>query len=309
LVGKRVSREREQELLGIQYMLLASFLFAIMGVLVKELSDSMSSLEIVFFRNIFGVAIISYSIWRYPLVQQGGRFWLLIFRGTMGFIALLAFFYNITQIPLADAMTFSKTAPIFTAIFAYFLLGERLNFFQVGAVFLGFVGIIFIIQPEEGLTFSKTDILGVFSGVGAALAYTAVRELRKNYESRAIVLSFTTVGTVGPLLLLLIGTFLEEIPESIDFLVSPFVIPNLEDMVYIVAMGVIATFSQIFMTKAYGETKAGVVGAVSYSNILFSLILGLIFLDEVVPNSYTFFGISLVVISGVLVQAPIGKRK
>jgi drug/metabolite transporter (DMT)-like permease len=286
--------------LAIKYMLFSSFLFAIMGIFVKDLSDSMSSVEITFFRNVFGVAIILYSVYRNPFTHIGGKLLLLIFRGTIGFIALLAFFYNIANIPLAEAMTFSKTAPIFTSIFAYIFLNEKLNFWQIISIFLGFIGMVFIIQPD-GFTLSKTDLLGIFSGIGAGLAYTSVRELRKYYDSRAIVLSFTVIGTVAPAILLIIGTFYKP-PEYLDFLIAPIVIPNIDDIISIFALGILATFAQIFMTKAYGETKAGIVATVSYSNILFSLIIGTLILNEPIPNFISFIGIFLIVFSGILVS-------
>jgi len=271
-----------------------------MGIFVKDLSDSMSSVEITFFRNIFGVAIILYSVYRNPFTHIGGKLSLLIFRGTIGFIALLAFFYNIANIPLAEAMTFSKTAPIFTSLFAYIFLSEKLNFWQILSIFLGFIGMIFIIQPN-GFEMSKTDLLGVFSGVGAGLAYTSVRELRKYYDSRAIVLSFTVIGTIAPAILLIIGSFYK-VPEYLDFLIAPIVIPNYDDLISIFALGILATFAQIFMTKAYGETKAGIVATVSYSNILFSLFIGIFILNEPIPNFLSFIGIFLIVFSGVLVS-------
>ena len=286
--------------LAIKYMLFSSFLFAIMGIFVKDLSDSMSSVEITFFRNVFGVAIILYSVYRNPFTHIGGKLLLLIFRGTIGFIALLAFFYNIANIPLAEAMTFSKTAPIFTSIFAYIFLNEKLNFWQIISIFLGFIGMVFIIQPD-GFTLSKTDLLGIFSGIGAGLAYTSVRELRKYYDSRAIVLSFTVIGTVAPAILLIIGTFYKP-PEYLDFLIAPIMIPNIDDIISIFALGILATFAQIFMTKAYGETKAGIVATVSYSNILFSLIIGTLILNEPIPNFISFIGIFLIVFSGILVS-------
>lgn len=285
-------------------MLLSSLIFAVMGVFVKELSDTMSSLQITFFRNVFGVFIISYSIYKSPLNQIGGKFALLVFRGAMGFIALLAFFYNIAHIPLADAMTFSKTAPLFTAFFAYLFLNERLNYIQIIALFVGFVGIIFIIQPN-GLTFTKTDILGIFSGVGAALAYTSVRELKKYYDSRAIVLSFTVVGTVSPLILLTIGTLFET-PQYLDFMLAPVVMPKTEDIFPIVMLGLLATAAQILMTKAYGEAKAGVIATVSYSNILFSTILGVLFVGDAFPNIYTILGMTLIILSGVVISRKFG---
>ena len=284
---------------GIQYMLFASLLFAFMGAAAKELSDSMSSVEVVFFRNVFGVLLILISIYNSPLKQIGGKFWLLVFRGISGFIALLFFFYNISQIPLGEAMTFSKTSTIFTAVFAYFLLKEKLGIIGWLGVFIGFIGIVFITE-FDGSSLEKTDYLGILSGVGAALAYTSVRELRKFYDSRAIVLSFMTIGTIGPLILMIISSFYSN--ASLDFMLGTFVMPQANDWIYIILLGIFATLAQIYMTKAYSFAKAGIIGTISYSNILFSIILGLILGDKF-PSISIVFGILLIVLSGLLVSS------
>ena len=282
---------------GVLYMLFASFLFAIMGAFAKELSQSMSSLEVVFFRNIFGVVLIGLMVLKTPLVQKGGRPFLLFFRGLMGFLALLAFFYNIAYISLADAMTFSKTSPIFTAFFAYLFLKEKMSIYGWIALFIGFIGIVFITQPE-GLLLKKTDILGIFSGVGAALAYTSVRELRNYYDTRSIVLSFMGVGTIGPLVLLILEPYLYI--EELDFMFAKFSMPVGMEWFYILGLGLFATMAQIYMTKAYGVTQAGIVGAVSYSNIVFAIIIGL-FMGDSLPNVTTSFGILAIFLAGILV--------
>ena len=288
-----------QENKGIQYMLFASLMFAFMGAAAKELSDTMSSVEVVFFRNVFGVFLILISIYNSPLKQIGGKFWLLVFRGMAGFIALLFFFYNIAEISLGEAMTFSKTSTIFTAILAYFLLKEKLGTRGWTGVFVGFIGIVFVTE-FDGSSLEKTDYLGILSGVGAALAYTSVRELRKFYDSRAIVLSFMTIGTIGPLLLMIISTFYAN--ESLDFMLGTFVMPQPNDWTYIILLGIFATLAQIYMTKAYSYAKAGIIGTISYSNILFSIILGL-FLGDNFPNISIVFGILLIVLSGLLVSS------
>ena len=77
---------------GVKYMLIASFTFAIMGAFAKLASESMSSLEVVFFRNIAGVVLIGLAVLKKPMQHQGGKPLLLFFRGFMGFVALLAFF-------------------------------------------------------------------------------------------------------------------------------------------------------------------------------------------------------------------------
>jgi len=282
---------------GVKYMLLASFTFAIMGAFAKLASESMPSLEVVFFRNIAGVILIGYAVYKTPLVQKGGRPFLLFFRGFMGFVALLAFFYNIAHIPLGDAMTYSKTSPIFTAIFAYLFLSEKLSLKGWGAVFIGFIGILFITQPS-GVGFSKYDLLGIFSGIGAALAYTSIRELKSYYDTRAIVLSFMLTGTIGPLLLFFVSSYVRV--DALDFLLGEFVMPQGIVWTYVIAMGIFATISQMLMTKAYSQTKAGIVGAVSYSNILFSIIVGVL-LGDALPSLATTFGIVLIVSAGVMV--------
>jgi len=283
---------------GIKYMLYSSFLFAFMGAFAKLASEHMSSLEVVFFRNIFGVAIIGFAIWRSPMKNIGGKPLLLFFRGFMGFAALLAYFYNIANIPLGDAATYSKTAPIFTAIFAWIMLNEKLPLKGWLAVFIGFIGIVFITQPTGGDGFSKYDALGIFSGIGAALAYTSVRELRKYYDTRAIVLSFMIVGTLGPLILLIISSFFYM--PSLDFMLGEFVMPSGIVWVYITGMGILATMSQYYMTKAYGETKAAIVGTVSYTNIIFAIFLGML-LGDALPSLSTSFGIILIVFAGIMV--------
>ena len=282
---------------GVKYMLIASFSFAIMGAFAKLASQSMSSLEVVFFRNIFGVAIVGFAIFKKPMLQKGGKPFLLFFRGFMGFVALLAFFYNIAHIPLGDAMTWSKTSPVFTAIFAFLFLKEKLNTSAWIAIVVGFVGIVLITQPT-GIGFSKYDLLGLFSGIGAALAYTSIRELKNYYDTRAIVLSFMSVGTIGPVVLFVLSKYVN-IPE-LDFMLGEFVMPSGIVWVYVIGMGLTATLSQLLMTKAYSLEKAGVIGAVSYSNILFSIIVG-VMLGDALPSLVTSVGILLIIFAGVMV--------
>lgn len=283
--------------LGVWYMLFASFCFAIMGAFAKELSQHMDSLEVVFFRNIIGVVLIAITFLKVPVSNVGGKPFLLIFRGLMGFMALVAFFYNIAHISLADAMTFSRTSPMFTALLAFWFLKEKIGLKEIVALIIGFIGIVFIMKPN-GLRLDLTDILGLFSGIGAALAYTSVRELKKYYDTRVIVLSFMIVGTIGPILLLVFNSHVSV--GAFAFLKSDFIVPDLKMWILIAGLGLSATVAQTFMTKAYGVTKAGIVGAVSYVNILFALAIGVL-LGDSFPDFMGAFGIILVIVGGILV--------
>ncbi len=278
-------------------MLVASCFFAIVSAFAKILSREMPSIEVAFFRNIIGVLLVALTIYKVPIKQEGGKFWLLMFRGFVGLIGLLAFFYNIAHIPLADAMTFSRTSPIWTAIFAYWFLGEKIGKKGWIAVFIGFLGVVFIMKPN-GLSFDKTDIIGIISGVAAGLAYTSVRDLRKYYDTRVIVLSFMIIGSIFPAILMWISTFYD-IP-SLDFMSGEFVWPQGISWLFVFGLGGFATLAQIYMTKAYGITKAGIIGASSYTVILFSIFVG-VSLGDALPDFMGAFGIILVILGGVLV--------
>jgi len=285
---------------GILFMLLASLSFAIMGGFAKTVSAVLPPVEVTFFRNVFGVALVGFAIYKSPLKQIGGKPLLLFFRGMMGFTALLAYFYIIAYIPLGEAVTYNKTSPIFVAIFAYLFLNEKLSRWSILAVAIGFVGIACISMPDEGVfTFNKYSLLGIFSGVGAALAYTSIRELRQYYDTRAIVMSFMGVGTITPLLLMLLTPYVNT-PKSLDFMFAEFVMPEGIIWLYVLIMGLSATASQILMTKAYEYTKAGIVGTISYSNIIFALIIG-IYLGDPIPTPLKVLGIILVISSGLIV--------
>ena len=281
-------------------MLLASLAFAFMGGFVKLLAQSIPPLEITFFRNFVGVLIVGFTLFKSPLNQIGGKFWLLFFRGFIGFISLLAYFYIIAFIPLGEAVTYNKLSPIFVAIFAYLFIGEKLSKYAIFAVILGFIGITLIAKPD-GLMLDKYSLLGIFSGIGAALAYTSIRELRKYYDTRAIVLSFMITGSIFPFLMMIIAEFITI--DGYDMVLSTFEMPSKIEWLYILGMGLFATSSQLLMTKAYELSKAGIVGTISYSNIIFATIIGVVLGDKF-PDIWTLLGIFLVIGSGILVAMP-----
>jgi len=286
---------------GVLFMLLSSFAFAFMGGFAKILGESMPPVEVTFFRNIFGVAIILIALWHTPTKRKGGKPLLLFFRGFIGFLALLAYFYNMAYIPLGVAVTYNKTAPLFLAFFAWILLGEKLPKSAILALIFGFVGLIFIAKPD-GINIDKYDLLGIFSGIGAALAYTSIRELKNYYDIRVIALSFMSVGTVGPIVLMLLAQFID-FDKNLDFLFAKFTIPHSVEWFYIVMVGVSATISQLLMTKAYSLSKAGIVGTITYTQIVFGVVIGTL-LGDLFPDFYTILGMCLITVAGLLVIIP-----
>lgn len=284
--------------LGAYYMLVGSMYFAFTGAFAKLLSTQMSTVEVVFFRNIVGLAVIIYTINKSKINQKGGKFTLLLFRGIAGMISILAFFYNIANIGLAEAFTFGKTSPIFISIIAAVFLKEKLSFKSWVFIFIGFLGIVCIMRPDIG--FTKNDFMGICNGIFAALAYTSIHELRKYYDTKFIVLSFVGIGTIIPIILMCIAHFFDT-PNNLDFMFSKFVIPDFFGIIYILCMGITGLIYQNYLTKSFvASKKAGPVAAIGYSDIIFTLLLGLMLGDNF-PDLLGILGIILIIISGVII--------
>ncbi|MCW8895754.1 MAG: DMT family transporter [Sulfurimonas sp.] len=285
---------------GVLYMLAGALISAMNGALTKILANEMSALEIVFFRNLLGVALILYALKHTAPKLSGGKFYMLISRGVYGFLAMILFFYTITVIPLGEAITLNKTSPLFVSILAYYLLKEHLSFNTIFALIIGFLGIILIVKPL-GFSISYAHFLGILGGFFAAAAYTTIKKIKDIYDSRIIVLSFVGIGTILPALGFLLAPYVDA-PEAISFMFPIFSMP---DTMYvwslIIFMGLISTLSQWLLTKAYSASKVSIIGVISYANIPFAVGFGWM-LGDALPDMYTYMGIGLIIIGGILVS-------
>ena len=284
---------------GVVFMFFAGLLSAVNGALAKMLGSDMSALEIVFFRNIFGVLFIMIALYHTRPILQGGNIKLLVWRGLFGFTAMLFFFYTITKIPLGEAITLNKTSPLFVSILAFFLLQERLSPLGIFSLLIGFLGVVLITKPF-GMDVGLPHLLGLLGGILAAAAYTTIRKIKHIYDSRVIVLSFMGTGVIIPLILFMISEYYA--PAHLDFLLSKFIFPTDPKVwMFLFFMGITATLSQWLLTKAYSATNAGIIGIVSYIIIPFSILFGTL-LGDALPDVYTFIGIGLIVLAGLLVK-------
>lgn len=278
---------------GIVYMLAASFLFALTIAFAKLLSSSMGSVEVTFWRNAVGLALIAILVLRHPIRNVGGRSVTLVFRGVVGTIALLAFFYTVSATTLSNAIVYSKTEPIFTAVLAFLLMGEKLSLRSVIAIFVGFGGVMLL----GGAEFGYLHVMGLLTGFLSALAYTSVRSLKSHYDERTVVLSFMIFGVLIPAALMATAEY--HTSELFAFALSPFIMPRSIDWLWIVLMGTAAAYGQIFMTRAYFYAKAGIVSTVSYSVVLFATLFGIL-LGDALPTPAVIAGGVLIVLSGVM---------
>lgn len=298
--------------LGVYFMVLACLDFAFVGACAKLLSEEgLSSIEIMFFRNIIGVAFMLYLLSHLKTHKEGGRLWLLIFRGVAGTLSLYLFFYNVSNISLGGAFAFQKISPIFVTLIAFLFFKENVGIRGWIGILIAFAGVLFISQPwanpDNHTGFDlKNSSLGILSGFFAALALTSVRHLRKHYNTELIAFSFIFIGALMPLCSMIIGEFYA--PKELDFIIAAFVMPSAKAWIFIIIMGILGTIYQIHVTKAYGVAKqVGIVAGVSYLDVVFSLVLG-IFLGDDLPSIMVFMGIIGVVFGGLILITKDNKK-
>lgn len=283
-------------------MLLGALISALNGAVAKILTEDLTALELVFFRNLIGVFLIIYALKHTPPKLTGGKFHLLITRGVFGFTAMILFFYTITTIPLGEAITLNKTSPLFGTVLAFYLLKEHLNKTTIAALLIGFLGIILITKPF-GFIISYEHFIGILGGFFAAAAYTTIKRIKDIYDARIIVLSFVGIGTLLPALLFMVAPFVE-VHHSIEFLFQEFRMPNSFSLWFLIGfMALISTLSQWLLTKAYSSSQISIIGVISYTNIPFAIGFGWMLGDKF-PDALTFTGIGLIILGGILV----GKR-
>ena len=270
------------------WMLVAGFFFALMGVLVKLASVRFSSPELVFYRSLFGllsiyiVIVVTTRQWVAPLATRHGASHAK--RGLTGFLALVMYFYGIAHLPLPTAITLNYTSPLFLAAITAWWLNERHGRSLAAAVVIGFVGVFMLLQPGWGGEDMFARVVGLISGVLAALAYLNVRTLGRLDEPEwRVVFYFALVSTLG---------------AAVWMAGAGFVIPRMTDLPLLLAMGAAATMGQLAMTRAYRLGNTMAVGAMAYSTVGFAALYGVMLGDR--PSLVAWMGMMLIVLAGIV---------
>jgi drug/metabolite transporter (DMT)-like permease len=270
--------------MGALWMLVAGFLFACMGVLVKLGAEYFSNIELVFYRCLIGLIVI-YAIMR----QRGGTLatphWAShLWRGVSGSIALLLFFYCITVLPLATAVTLNYTSPLFLTVLMMLVVKERFHAPLSVAIALGFVGMILLLHPTLERNQIVPGLLGLTSGFFAGIAMLNVRELGRSGEPAwRIVFYFSLIATLISGVAMLFDT------------VHPVTLSSLP---ILLGLGSSATLAQLALTRAYSTGKTLVASSLSYSAVVFATIFGILLWHETLSLG-SWLGMALIIASGV----------
>ncbi len=270
--------------LAILLMLLSSLNFSIMQTAVK-LAENIPVIEKVLFRNFISLIIMFFIIkknnFSYFGKKENQKY--LIGRSVFGFLGVVAFFYATNNLILSDAAILNKLSPFFVTIFAFFLLKEKLSKVQVPALIIAFIGACLVIKPQ--FTFEAIPAFsGLLSAILAGAAYTLVRYLGDKEEASTIVFYFSFVSVVC----------------SIPFVITTFVMPTFYEFILLLGIGIFAATGQITLTYAYKYAPASEISIFSYSNIIFSSILGYLVFSEI-SDYLSIIGGLLIIVSSYIV--------
>ncbi len=271
--------------MGALWMLVAGFLFACMGVFVKLGAHDFSNIELVFYRCFIGLVMM------YLIVHQRGgslatpnlrgHLW----RGISGSIALMLFFYCITVLPLATAVTLNYTSPLFLTVLVMLVFKERFHVPLVAAIALGFAGMVLLLHPTLERNQLLPGVLGLVSGFFAGIAMLNVRELGRSGEPEwRVVFYFSLIASVISGIAMLTGA------------IHPL---TLHSLPVLLGLGISATLAQLALTRAYSTGKTLVVGSLSFSAVVFASIFGILLWGETLPLM-GWLGMALIIISGVV---------
>lgn len=250
---------------GIFYALIATALFAIVGVLVRLLSTRIGIFQILLFRQaIFITLMLPSAIAASRTLFRPQKIHLHATRVMGAFLALSLNFLVLGNMPLADATALSFTQVLFVAVISSTFLAERISAIRLLTIITGFCGVILVVRP----TFENASLLYTFAGLGGALgasiAVTSARRLALT-ESKVSLLVYQAFFVGVMALLPCIMTWQSPTPN---------------ELVLLVLVGVISSLAQWFGVTAFTLTEANVVSNVEYSRIIYSMIAGYLVFAE-----------------------------
>lgn len=272
---------------GFLWMLIATLFFSLMGASVKLGSAKFSPTELVFYRSAVSLFFIILMMKMDGLKFRTNYLMLHMKRSLVGFISLILFFYAITHLPLSTAISLNYTSPLFVGLLLPFILKRKLNLKIYLMIFVGFIGVFFILKPSFHDQSLIAGFIGILSGLGAGIAYLYVTQLGQLKEPDArTVFFFTLISTLGAGILL--------IDQDIHT-------PEISDFYILLCLGGSATIAQIAITRAYriGNTLGN--ASLSYLTIIFSALIGILFFEEMI-DYLSIIGMLLIIASGIFVS-------
>lgn len=270
---------------GIIFILISAFCFTLMNTFVR-LSGDIPTIQKSFFRN-FVALIIAFIILKKnhtPMKWQKGNLKFLFVRAIAGTIGILCNFYAVDHLVLSDASMLNKMSPFFAIIFSFIFLHEKVSPIQVILVISAFIGSLFIIKPTFVNMELFPSIIGFIGGMGAGVAYTAVRYLGQK-------------GEKGPFIVFFFSSF--SCIATLPYIILDFKPMSPIQIIFLLFAGLSAAGGQFAITTAYCYSPAKEISVYDYSQIIFSAVLGFILFGQI-PDKFSFLGYFIIIASAVI---------
>ena len=271
---------------AIIFSLLGWMFLPVMDGFAKYLSDDLPILQITWARYFFTVAFV-FPIMLFFYKKQlvwSDKPKLLIFRGLILLSANICFFYAISVISLAKALTLAFIAPLIVTAFSPILLGEKVGYRRWTAVAVGFIGSLIVIRPGF-LEFNLASMAALATGFFYGFYLIITRKLSTSDNP---LLTLLITGMVGALLVSLIIPFY-------------WVKPTLNQWSLMAGIGVFACIGHLFLILSLKYADASKLAPLGYTEIIPNVIIGYYFFNEL-PDNWTYLGLFIIVLSGLYIS-------
>jgi S-adenosylmethionine uptake transporter len=276
------------------WMLLGAAFFATMGVCVKYGSAHFNSAELVFYRGVVGFVFLLVIARQQKVTLRTERLGMHAWRSLVGVTSLSAWFFAISKLPLATAMTLNYMSSVWIA--AFIVGGSLVNWNPKSdqspwtqgplamAVLAGFAGVVMVLRPTMAQDQIYAGLIGLMSGFFAAFAYMQVTALGRVGEPETRTVFYFSIGTIlaGLLGMAFMGVSTWE----------------WEHAVWLVPVGVFASLGQLCLTRAYSQGATLVVANLQYSGIVFAALYSLLLFGDDIPL-IGWAGMALITVSGI----------
>ncbi len=270
---------------GVGYLLVAVLLFSILDAIVKAATVDYSIVQVVFFRSVFAFVPLSVAVW-----YSGGISSLRtqrpvqhIVRGVFGLIAMGAFFTALSRGALADVVAISFSGPLFIALLARPLLGERLSGRRWLAVLIGLGGVLLIVRPGSTV-FSSASLPALIGALSYSFIMVLVRRMGST-ESTVTMAVFFTLFTMT---------------ASTAALPWFWSTPDVSGFALLAAAGLAGGCANLCLTEAFRTAPVGLLAPFEYTALLWGISFGYVFWGEV-PDKQMLVGAAVVIASGLVV--------
>ena len=271
---------------AITFNLLAWVMLPIMDGFAKYLSSDLPVLQITCARYFFTVAFtlpIMFFFFRKNLVWTD-KPKLQLIRGLILLTANVCFFYSISIISLAKALTLAFIAPLIVTAFSPIFLGEKVGFRRWSAVIIGFIGSMVVIRPGfVEINLASLAALGTGVMYGFYLIIT-----RKLSSSDNPLLTLLLTGVVGAIIISFVMPFV-------------WIKPTLNQWSMMAAIGIFACVGHLFIILSLKYADASKLAPFSYFEIVTNIIIGYYFFSDF-PDKWTFLGLFIIILSGIYIS-------